>query len=104
MKLLTWNIRHGGGTRLARIAEELAAHDADVIALTEYRAGPGKELCAELADRGWPHVATTDASDNESGRSGSGATAPRADSHAATLSASELNGKSGERGSTLPAR
>jgi exonuclease III len=67
MKLLAWNIRHGGGARLGRIVEEITAHDADAIVLTEYRAVPGKELLAELWDRGWPHAATTDALGNENG-------------------------------------
>lgn len=67
MRLLTWNIRHGGGTRLSRIVEELAAYDADVIALTEYRAGPGKELRGELFERGWPHVETTYPTESENG-------------------------------------
>jgi exodeoxyribonuclease III len=67
MKLLTWNIRHGGGARLARIIEELAAHDAHVIALTEYRARPGRELRAALIERGWPYVETTLPSGNENG-------------------------------------
>jgi exonuclease III len=67
MRLLSWNIRHGGGARLARIVEELAAHDPDVIALTEYRAGPGKELRAALGDRGWPHVETTGPAGNGNG-------------------------------------
>jgi hypothetical protein len=59
VKLLSWNIRQGGGTRLACIVEEIAAHDADLIALTEYRTAPGMELCPELGERGWPHVKTT---------------------------------------------
>jgi exonuclease III len=67
MKLLTWNIRHGGGKRLSRIVEELSAHDPDVIALTEYRAGPGRELRAALADRGWPDAETTEPAANENG-------------------------------------
>lgn len=28
MKLLIWNIQHGVGARIARIVEEIAAHDA----------------------------------------------------------------------------
>jgi exonuclease III len=67
MKLLTWNIRHGGGARLPRIVEELAAYDADVIALTEYRTGPGKELRRALLERGWPNVETTDPPESENG-------------------------------------
>jgi exonuclease III len=67
MKLLAWNIRHGGGARLARIVEELAAYDADVIALTEYRAGPGEKLCAAMRERGWVFAETTNPSGTENG-------------------------------------
>jgi exonuclease III len=67
VKLLSWNIQHGGGARLARIVEELAAYDADVIALTEYRAEPGKELCSAMRERGWPYAETTGPSGNENG-------------------------------------
>jgi len=67
MILLTWNIRHGGGARVARIVEEIAAHDPDVIALTEYRARPGKVLSEILFERGWRHVETTNPSGNRNG-------------------------------------
>jgi hypothetical protein len=59
MRLLSWNIRHGGGTRLGRIAEEVSAYDADVIALTEFRDRPGAALRAALLEHGWPYVDTT---------------------------------------------
>jgi exodeoxyribonuclease III len=65
MRLLAWNICHGGGARLPRIVEEIAAHDPDLIALTEYRAG--KDIRAALADRGWPYVETTDPRPHENG-------------------------------------
>src|SRR5690348_5278595 len=67
MKLLSWNIRQGGGTRLARIVEEIAAYDADVIALTEYRLEPGKELRRALDDRGWGYAETSKPAGNENG-------------------------------------
>jgi exonuclease III len=67
MKMLIWNLQHGGGARLARIIEEITAHDPDVIALTEYRAKPGVALCAELIERGWPYVETTNPTGNENG-------------------------------------
>jgi exodeoxyribonuclease-3 len=67
MELLSWNIQHGGGTRLARIAEEIAAYDPDVIALTEFRVGPGAALREEFARRGWPHVETTNPTANQNG-------------------------------------
>jgi hypothetical protein len=37
MRLLTWNIRQGGGSRLPRIADALKRHDADIVVLSEYR-------------------------------------------------------------------
>jgi exonuclease III len=67
MKLLTWNIRHGGGSRIPRIVEEIAAHDPDVIALTEFRVTPGVALRDGLAGRGWPHVETTNPAGNTNG-------------------------------------
>lgn len=59
MLLLAWNIQHGGGPRLPRIVEEIAAYDADVVAVTEYRPGPGVALCAAMKERGLPCVETT---------------------------------------------
>src|SRR5215471_19304288 len=59
MKILTWNIQHGGGTRVARIVEEVSAYDADVIALTEFRDKPGTDLRAALLERGWPYMEVT---------------------------------------------
>ena len=38
MKIVSWNIRHGGGTRITEILAELERHaNADFIVLTEYR-------------------------------------------------------------------
>jgi exodeoxyribonuclease III len=67
MTLLTWNVRLGGGARVARIVEEIAAHDPDVIALTAYRAAPGKELRAAFAERGWTFFESTVPNENERG-------------------------------------
>jgi exonuclease III len=56
-----------GGTRLARIVEEISDHDPDVIALTEFRARPGVALCAAMKERGLPHVETTRPAENQNG-------------------------------------
>ena len=57
MKLLTWNIRQGGGSRLDRIAATLARHDADTVVLTEYRgAAAGQRLRIVLDGLGYPHL------------------------------------------------
>jgi hypothetical protein len=59
VKLLAWNIQHGGGARLARIVEGISAYDPDVVAVTEFRASPGVALCDALKQRGLSNVETT---------------------------------------------
>jgi exodeoxyribonuclease III len=39
MRLLAWNIRQGGGSRMARIVNALVGHEADILVLSEYRGG-----------------------------------------------------------------
>jgi exodeoxyribonuclease III len=57
MRLLAWNIRQGGGSRLPRIAEALGRHDADIVVLSEYRGGPSaRRLCAALHALGYRHA------------------------------------------------
>lgn len=56
MKILAWNIRHGGGSRVAAIASAIAAHAPDVAVLTEFRAAAGVELQRLLAARGYRHL------------------------------------------------
>src|SRR6516162_4700244 len=59
MRLLAWNIRQGGGSRLPRIAEALKRHDADIVVLSEYRGGPSApRLCAALHALGYSHATT----------------------------------------------
>jgi exodeoxyribonuclease-3 len=67
MRLLCWNILHGGGTRVDRIVEEISAYDPDVIAVTEYRAGPGVGLLAAMKERGLVYAATTNPTGNTNG-------------------------------------
>ena len=57
MRILAWNIRQGGGSRLSRIVAALAAHDADVLVLSEYRGGDsGARLRATLCGAGYSHA------------------------------------------------
>ena len=57
LRLLAWNIRQGGGTRLPRIVAAIAQHDADVLILSEYRGGDsGARLRAALAAIGYAHL------------------------------------------------
>src|SRR4249920_202162 len=57
MRLLAWNIRQGGGTRLVGIMAALARHDADVLILSEYRGGDSADrLRIALHATGYRHV------------------------------------------------
>ncbi len=57
MRLLAWNIRQGGGSRLAGISAALIRHDADVLVLSEYHPGEsGVRLRAMLRALGYPHM------------------------------------------------
>ena len=57
LRLLAWNIRQGGGTRLSRIVAAITQHEADVLILSEYRGGEsGERLRAALAAIGYVHV------------------------------------------------
>jgi exodeoxyribonuclease III len=59
MRLLSWNIRQGGGSRLARIASALEHHQADILVLSEYRGGPSAaRLLAALDALGYRYATT----------------------------------------------
>ena len=52
-KILTWNLRHGGGSRrMPEITLTLLEHAADVVVLTEWRKGTGGQISGVLADHG----------------------------------------------------
>ncbi len=56
LRLLAWNIRHGGGTRLPAITEALTRHEADLLVISEYRGGDSaSRLRAALAGLGYAH-------------------------------------------------
>jgi len=59
MRLLAWNIRQGGGSRLPRITDALKRHDADIVVLCEYRGGPSApRLVTALHALGYRHATT----------------------------------------------
>jgi exodeoxyribonuclease-3 len=59
VRLLAWNIRQGGGSRLPAIAEALARHEADVLVLSEYRGGDSALRLREMLTKfGYPHSTT----------------------------------------------
>lgn len=68
MKLLAWNILHGGGSRrMPHITLALVEHDADVIVISEYRTTIGGQIRAVLADHGWRHQRCTDPGRGQNG-------------------------------------
>jgi exodeoxyribonuclease-3 len=57
IRLLAWNIRAGGGARIARLAAAIERHDAAVLVLSEFRGGEaGRRLVAALAALGYRHM------------------------------------------------
>ena len=67
MKLLSWNIQHGGGTRDVRIVGAIAEHNPDLIALTEFRARSGMPLCQAFGANGWPHIISSNPKGTDNG-------------------------------------
>jgi exodeoxyribonuclease III len=60
LRLLAWNIRQGGGSRLAAITDAIARHEADIVVLSEYRGGDaGRRLREALAGIGYRHSSRT---------------------------------------------
>lgn len=58
MRILTWNILHGGGPRRTpEIALDLLEQRPDVVILCEFRPGRGGQLRAVLADHGLAYQA-----------------------------------------------
>ncbi len=61
MRLLTLNLRHGGGRHLPALTAALLAQQADVLVLTEYRNNAvGETLRSALAAAGYTHQAVSD--------------------------------------------
>lgn len=50
-KIVTWNIRHGGGLRRETVAKSLVGFDADLLVITEFRSGPTGALLSSSLNR-----------------------------------------------------
>jgi len=66
MRVLSWNIRHGGGSRCSQIVTAILGHEADVVVLTEVRRSSAM-LNDALATAGWTHQAATPLVGNANG-------------------------------------
>lgn len=61
VRLMCWNIRHGGGARIERIHAAIRAHHADIVVLTEFRDNDaGRFLRNALAIDGWVNQVTSE--------------------------------------------
>lgn len=59
-RIVSWNIRAGGGSRTVAIADQLERWAPDVVALSEFRATPPSvDLARVLAERGLTHQLCT---------------------------------------------
>jgi len=60
VRIISWNIRAGGGSRIRAIADQISRWGADVVALSEFRGTPpSADLARALADRGLTHQLCT---------------------------------------------
>ena len=67
VKLLSWNIRSGGGKRCDAIADAIGSYDADVVVLSEYRPKSTGPLLLDLEGRGYGHFVLSDPHPNVGG-------------------------------------
>jgi len=60
VRIVSWNIRAGGGRRVEGIADQIARWSPDVVALSEFRATPpSADLARALAGQGLLHQLST---------------------------------------------
>lgn len=67
MKILTWNIRNGGGKDCAETISALLQHNADIIALTEYQSKNELPLIKAIRGAGYKFIETTNPEAKENG-------------------------------------
>jgi len=53
MKIMEWNIRHGGAKKKQdKIIDNIIGYNADIIILTEYRENKGQKIKSRLSESG----------------------------------------------------
>ena len=62
LKIISWNIRQGGGTRITKLISKLAEQASDIIVLSEFRNNhSGQKIRAALLQSGYRFQAVTQA-------------------------------------------
>ncbi len=60
IRLVFWNIRHGGGRRAEKIVEQIKDWNPDIVALAEFRdTPPSWSISKSLFETGYKHQLTT---------------------------------------------
>ena len=60
LRILSWNIQHGGGKRVAAISRALTSRNPDCAVLVEFCASPAsRTIAAHLANLGLTHQLDT---------------------------------------------
>ena len=60
LRILFWNIMHGGGGRAGKIVEQINEWNPDIVALAEFRGtSPSKSISKSLLDAGYIHQLST---------------------------------------------
>jgi len=68
VRLLTWNLLHGGSARrMPEIALSILEHAPDIAVLTEFRASIGGQIAGVLADHGLTHQVRSSAPTDRNG-------------------------------------
>ncbi len=68
LKIVTWNIRQGGGKAIQQIVYSLLQHRPDMIVLTEYKEnGAGNFLTSSLKREGWHYIQSSHPPGKENG-------------------------------------
>lgn len=67
MRFLTWNISHGGGSRIAAICSHIEDVGPDFLALTEFHIENEQLLRGNLKRIGYPFIATSNPVANQNG-------------------------------------
>jgi len=69
MKILTWNIRHGGKkSEIDNIIKSLIRHNTDISIITEFRENDnGNRIRAELQKLGWSYQYSSSPPENQNG-------------------------------------